>query len=125
MPIVLSPCTFEWPRTGQVPAPGLPMLPRTKSKLTISLDAADRVVVLRQTHRPANDHPLVRHDQFGGGADSAALEPALPHDSVPVLEAQVVQKPVEALRFFLDKGVVEHFAGPLILFFQQLLHDAF
>jgi hypothetical protein len=29
MPIVRSPCTFEWPRTGIRPAPGRPMLPRS------------------------------------------------------------------------------------------------
>ena len=36
MPIVRSPCTLLWPRTGQAPAPGLPMLPRRSRKLTIS-----------------------------------------------------------------------------------------
>ncbi len=34
MPIVRSPCTFECPRTGQAPAPGLPKLPPTSSRLT-------------------------------------------------------------------------------------------
>ncbi len=36
MPIVRSPCTLEWPRTGHTPAPGRPMLPRRRRKLTIS-----------------------------------------------------------------------------------------
>ena len=36
MPIVRSPCTLEWPRTGHRPAPGRPMLPRRSMKLTIS-----------------------------------------------------------------------------------------
>ncbi len=35
MPTVRWPCTFEWPRTGQMPAPGLPILPRNSSRLTI------------------------------------------------------------------------------------------
>lgn len=34
MPTVRCPCTFEWPRTGQMPAPGLPIFPRNKRKLT-------------------------------------------------------------------------------------------
>jgi len=35
MPTVRSPCTFEWPRNGHMPAPGLPMLPRNSSRLAI------------------------------------------------------------------------------------------
>ena len=33
MPTVRWPWTFECPRTGKMPAPGLPMLPRISSKL--------------------------------------------------------------------------------------------
>jgi len=33
IPTVRWPWTFEWPRTGKMPAPGLPMLPRMSSKL--------------------------------------------------------------------------------------------
>ncbi len=35
MPTVRSPCTLLWPRNGQMPAPGLPMLPRIRSRLAI------------------------------------------------------------------------------------------
>ena len=35
MPTVRSPCTLEWPRSGQMPAPGLPILPRSISRLAI------------------------------------------------------------------------------------------
>ena len=40
MPIVRSPWTLEWPRTGHRPAPGLPMLPCNRVTLTISLMVA-------------------------------------------------------------------------------------
>ena len=40
IPIVRSPWTFECPRTGQSPAPGLPMLPCAKARLAISLIVA-------------------------------------------------------------------------------------
>ncbi len=40
MPIVRSPWTLEWPRTGQSPAPGLPMLPWRNATLAISLMVA-------------------------------------------------------------------------------------
>ena len=36
MPIVRSPCTLLWPRTGQGPAPGFPMLPRSSSRFISS-----------------------------------------------------------------------------------------
>ncbi len=36
MPMVRSPWTLEWPRTGQTPAPGRPMFPRRRRKLTTS-----------------------------------------------------------------------------------------
>ncbi|MNI62002.1 hypothetical protein D3C73_1172990 [compost metagenome] len=36
MPMVRSPCTLLWPRTGDRPAPGLPTLPRNSCRLTIS-----------------------------------------------------------------------------------------
>ena len=36
MPIVRSPCTLLWPRTGHGPAPGRPMFPRSSSRFTIS-----------------------------------------------------------------------------------------
>ena len=34
IPTVRWACTFEWPRTGQIPAPGLPILPRISRRLT-------------------------------------------------------------------------------------------
>ena len=34
MPTVRWPCTLLWPRTGQMPAPGLPMLPRMSCRFT-------------------------------------------------------------------------------------------
>src|SRR5665647_2602251 len=36
-PIVRSPWTLEWPRTGHAPAPGLPKFPCRSSRLMISL----------------------------------------------------------------------------------------
>jgi hypothetical protein len=35
MPMVRSPCTLLWPRTGQAPAPSRPMWPHSMSQLTI------------------------------------------------------------------------------------------
>ncbi|MNH17933.1 hypothetical protein D3C79_776220 [compost metagenome] len=35
MPTVRLPCTLEWPRSGQIPAPGLPKLPRNNSRSQI------------------------------------------------------------------------------------------
>ena len=57
MPIVRSPCTLEWPRTGHSPAPGLPMLPCSERDVDDLLDRRDRVAVLGDAHRPADDRP--------------------------------------------------------------------
>ena len=40
MPMVRSPWTLLCPRMGEAPAPGLPMLPRSRSRLMISLMVA-------------------------------------------------------------------------------------
>ena len=40
---------------GTAPAPGLPMLPRSSSRLTISWMVATALLVLGQAHRPADD----------------------------------------------------------------------
>ena len=49
IPIVRSPCTFECPRTRQVPAPGRPMLPPTSSRFTI-IGRCRPVVLLGDAH---------------------------------------------------------------------------
>ncbi|MNV41985.1 hypothetical protein D3C71_1336420 [compost metagenome] len=36
IPMVRLPCTLLWPRTGQSPAPGLPIWPHIRCRLTIS-----------------------------------------------------------------------------------------
>ena len=35
IPTVRSPCTLEWPRSGEMPAPSRPILPRSISRLAI------------------------------------------------------------------------------------------
>ncbi len=40
IPMLRSPCTFECPRTGQRPAPGLPIMPWSRAMLTNSLIVA-------------------------------------------------------------------------------------
>ena len=57
MPIVRSPCTLLWPRTGQSPAPGRPMLPRSSTKLTISRIVA---TALRCWVMPIAQHTTMR-----------------------------------------------------------------
>ena len=53
MPIVRSPCTLEWPRTGHSPAPGLPMLPCSERDVDDLLDRGDRVAVLGDAPSPS------------------------------------------------------------------------
>ena len=70
IPIVRSPCTLLCPRTGQRPAPGRPMLPRSSRKLTISRIVA---TALRCCVRPIAQQTIVRSDSaasVGGAARS-------------------------------------------------------
>ena len=57
MPIVRSPCTLEWPRTGQAPAPGLPMLPRSSRNEVISRIVATEFLCWV---RPIAQHTMTR-----------------------------------------------------------------
>ena len=60
MPTVRSPWTLLWPADGQVPAPGLPMLPAEEEEVDDLLDVVDGVPVLGEAHRPGEDDPLAR-----------------------------------------------------------------
>ena len=59
MPMVRSPCTLECPRTGQTPAPGLPIMPRSNSTLVISAMVATAWVCWVM---PIAQHTTVRCD---------------------------------------------------------------
>jgi hypothetical protein len=73
--MVRSPCTLEWPRTGQVPAPGLPMLPFMSSMLTIP-DVLHAVFMLGQAHGPADDDFLFSISSSAALRISASGTPA-------------------------------------------------
>ena len=68
MPMVRSPCTLEWPRTGQSPAPGLPMLPWRNATLAISLIVA---TALRCWVSPIAQQVTVREESRNIAAHSS------------------------------------------------------
>ena len=59
MPTVRSPCTLEWPRTGQKPAPGRPTCPLSRSKFTTSWMTP---TPFRCCVRPMAQHAMVADD---------------------------------------------------------------
>ncbi len=59
MPMVRSPWTLEWPRTGQTPAPGRPMFPRSRRRLTTSRMVATACLCWV---RPMAQQTMVRFD---------------------------------------------------------------
>lgn len=59
MPMVRSPWTLLWPRTGQTPAPGRPMLPRSRRKLTTSWMVGTECLCWV---RPIAQHTMVRRE---------------------------------------------------------------
>ena len=84
MPMVRSPCTLEWPRTGHSPAPGLPMLPCSSATLTISLMVA---TALRCWVMPIAQQMTVAGESRNMPAASSicvAVRPVACDDAVPV-----------------------------------------
>ena len=65
IPIVRSPCTLLWPRTGQSPAPRRPMLPRSRRKFAISRIVA---TALRCCVSPIAQQTMIRSDSAASAA---------------------------------------------------------
>ena len=107
MPIVRSPCTLEWPRTGQAPAPGLPMAPRSSSVLVSSWMVATawrcwvspiaQQMMIRS--RPA--HPTVQL------VDRAAIEAGGRQQDVGIEPVEVGAQLVEPVAVGIDERLVE------------------
>ena len=75
MPTVRSPWTLLCPRTGQVPAPGFPMLPRSRRRLTISwmLSTAFRCWV-----RPIAQQKMIRSLEAMSSASARIRSRSMP-----------------------------------------------
>ena len=106
MPIVRSPWTLEWPRTGQAPAPGLPSMPRKSRKLATSCTSCTPClccvspIAQQQTGRatgwrfPAAERTVC--------AESTALGDEPESDSL----ARFAANRLEAAGVLLDEGVI-------------------
>ena len=92
MPMVRSPCTLEWPRTGQSPAPGLPMLPWRNATLAISLMVATE---LRCWVSPIAQQITVRDESRNIAAHSSICSRVSP---VRRLHLVPVERPSRARR---------------------------
>ena len=107
MPMVRSPCTLEWPRTGQSPAPGLPMLPWRNATLAISLMVATE---LRCWVSPIAQQITVRDgvaEHRRALLDLLAGQPGRGDDLVPVEVLHVRGVLLEAAGELLDEVVVD------------------
>ena len=74
MPTVRWPCTLECPRTGEMPAPSRPMLPRISSRLHEHPEAQPAVHVLRQPHAVDADDVLRPEIDLGRLLDHRAAQ---------------------------------------------------
>jgi hypothetical protein len=82
IPIVRSPCTLECPRTGHTPAPGLPIIPRSRTVLTISWIVATE---LRCCVSPIAQHTIVRCEpaiRSVSASTSASVRPVVAATSI-------------------------------------------
>ena len=99
MPIVRSPCTLLWPRTGHRPAPRPADLPAQQREVDDLLDVGDAVLVLREAHRPGADHPLGRRWRSRAASRiSVARDAALLDDRVPGLGVEGRRRRRRSLR---------------------------
>ena len=119
MPIVRSPCTLLWPRTGQTPAPGGPDLPRSMRKLTISRTVATPCFCCVT---PIAQHTMIfllASTRSTTSSISSRDSPVAARMSVPVDLPGVLGELGEAGGVAVDEVVVEHGAGVGVLRVQQ------
>ena len=89
MPIVRSPWTLECPRTGNRPAPGLPMLPWAKARLQTSLMVATELRCWVRPIAQQNTVAVESRSSCAGFGDLLAAQPGRLGDQVPVELADV------------------------------------
>src|SRR6202035_5725675 len=127
MPIVRSPCTFEWPRTGQIPAPGLPKLPRSSSKFSICCTFAVPRAVLGDPHAVDDDDGTRPHVDGRHALQLFTRQSAGARYILPFCLAQIVRERLEAVCVVRNKIEIEHWllaiAKRLVMLFQHQLHD--
>ncbi len=99
MPTVRSPWTFEWPRTGQRPAPSRPILPLSRQRLASCCTVARAVAVLGDAHAVDHDGALGASCRRAPAClDLAARQAGLALDVYPVRRLQVGGQGVDAGR---------------------------
>ncbi len=126
MPTVRSPCTLEWPRSGQMPAPGLPILPRMQQQIGDLLDVAGARRVLGDAHAVGDDRRVGLRIGARHRLKCGAVKPACGFDIVPGRRVEIGDKAFEAVRMFGDEVVVENrrVAAWHPVEREQRLHDA-
>ena len=124
MPIVRSPCTFEWPRTQQAPAPGRPMWPPSSRRLST---AETLSTPLRCCVRPIAQHTIIRSARAailpGGAGSSSTRTPLASTISPQSVASGIGGQRVEAFGVPVDEGPVDHLAGTAVLFLEDGLDD--
>ena len=88
------------------------------------LNVRDRVLVLRQPHRPADDCALRVDVDSCRRAHLFARDSAPLHKLVPAHAPERARELLEAVRLLRDELAVEHFAGPALLLLKHRLHDS-
>ena len=119
MPIVRSPCTFECPRTGHTPAPGLPIMPRISSRLVASPMVA---TACRCWVSPIAQQNTVRSEAMSISATRSSCSRPMPVASTTVSSSTARVRRlvlVEARAVRCDEVAVEHGARREVLGFQQ------
>ena len=124
MPTVRSPCTLEWPRNGQMPAPCAPDLAAHQHQVGELLHHLRAVPVLRQAHAVAEDDVLGVGVDLRRALDLAPRQAGAALDVLPLRRLDVANKGVVAGRVVGDERAIDDLAAVLALEGEQGLHQA-
>src|SRR4029077_7749820 len=122
IPMVRSPWTLLWPRTGQAPAPRRPIFPLRKRKyMTSSIVATQFRCCVSPICLAADDAVGLRRDP-GGLSNLLAGQAAGRFDSPQIASAKFFDECVESHAVALDERPIENASG-ILLFDGE--HNAF
>ena len=117
--MVRSPCTLLWPRTGQTPAPGLPMLPRSMRKLTISRMVGTPCLCWVSPIAQQTMIVLAARTRSPTSSISSRVSPVASRMSSQVTLRACSAKSSKPVVCVVDEVVVQHRAGVGVLGLQE------
>ncbi len=108
MPTVRSPWTLEWPRMGEMPAPGRPKVALEQQQVRDLLDQFGPSQLLGDAHAVADHRRTGADIDFGAAADLRLLDAGRGDDVGPCEGQDLVADRLDADRVFGEEIVIEN-----------------